>query len=407
MEVAQMLNLIKSGVKNFIQLPKKSIDSLLDYHEKNHYEKNSLFRWQELSFPSETLNLMKHKTTIQPITALTQTDRAIVAEIREKTKQANRNNRTRTKAYVDFYNKHPEVHWALLAHLVSRNGGYNMTDLKGSILKPILPTSARNNFFDFLETSNFLIFHDAYPQLLLYELSKQKNKNLFHLLPKLGVSKFMIPFWNNFFQKKDSKLLTVALIVNEQNFIETRVIQNPKYQEHVLRSLLFSFQEVLQLTYVLFPFDIDKRRYRLSGLTVADFQSLKHRIEIGKKLYLMLFGTENLLEDVYKFAKKVPHSGSRHDFWPNVFSLKEHESLQGISFSCNPKNPIAYSPILEEVWHDVSHPIPEKKDWYTSNVDVFSYFSPVTQVNSFDMTKKYCLDLQKMIIASMAFDTVK
>ena len=48
------------------------------------------------------------------------------------------NNITRTKAYFDIYQKYPEIHWAFLGHMVSRNGGWNMTDLKGDFLTRLL-----------------------------------------------------------------------------------------------------------------------------------------------------------------------------------------------------------------------------------------------------------------------------
>ncbi|MDP4162202.1 MAG: DUF2515 family protein, partial [Bacillota bacterium] len=65
---------------------------------------------------------------------LTSDEHKLVNQIKEKTKKFNRNNLTRTKAYLDFYNNHPEIHWSFLAHMVSRNGGWNMTDLKGEFL---------------------------------------------------------------------------------------------------------------------------------------------------------------------------------------------------------------------------------------------------------------------------------
>ena len=37
-------------------------------------------------------------------------DRELVAEIRRLTNRANRNNLTRTRAYLAFFQKHPEVH---------------------------------------------------------------------------------------------------------------------------------------------------------------------------------------------------------------------------------------------------------------------------------------------------------
>ncbi|PLR66158.1 DUF2515 family protein [Bacillus sp. UMB0893] len=55
------------------------------------------------------------------------------------------------------------------------------------------PLRRSQKIFHFLESANALIFHDAYPQLLLYEISAAVGKPLFHLLPALNVSLFSHP----------------------------------------------------------------------------------------------------------------------------------------------------------------------------------------------------------------------
>lgn len=110
-------------------------------------------------------------------------EKKIIEKIQLQTQELNVNNVTRTKAYLDFYLKHPEIHWAFLGHMVSRNGGWNMTDLKGGLLTRLLSRTEALNFFNFLERGNWLIFQDAYPQFLLYEESLRSGKNLFYLLP--------------------------------------------------------------------------------------------------------------------------------------------------------------------------------------------------------------------------------
>ena len=64
---------------------------------------------------------------------LTKEEQLIINKIKIQTEQLNKNNVTRTRAYYQFYIQYPEIHWALLGHMVSRNGGWNMTDLKGFI----------------------------------------------------------------------------------------------------------------------------------------------------------------------------------------------------------------------------------------------------------------------------------
>lgn len=167
----------------------------------------------------ELVTLLK-KNKQNTINELNLDEQQILEKINQQTTACNLNNVTRTNAYLAFYLKYPQVHWALLAHFVSRNAGWNMTDLKGDLLSKILSETEQNAFFQFMERANWLIFQDAYPQLLLYEESVRQSKPLFHLLSHLGVSSFMQAVWSIFWQQKQSHILTHALIINEQNYIE-------------------------------------------------------------------------------------------------------------------------------------------------------------------------------------------
>ena len=83
--------------------------------------------------------------------SLSKDDQYLLHKIRTKTIQLNVNNITRTKAYLDFYLRCPEIEWAFLGHMVSRNGGWNMTDLKGEILSRLMSEKSVQAFFAFLE----------------------------------------------------------------------------------------------------------------------------------------------------------------------------------------------------------------------------------------------------------------
>ncbi|WP_253263926.1 DUF2515 family protein [Geobacillus sp. BMUD] len=82
---------------------------------------------------------MAARATVPTDEPLSAEEKSIVAAIRRKTAEHNRNNVTRTAAYLTFFERHREIHWAFLAHLVSRNGGWNMTDLRGGLLPFLLP----------------------------------------------------------------------------------------------------------------------------------------------------------------------------------------------------------------------------------------------------------------------------
>lgn len=131
-------------------------------------------------------------------TELTSSEYSIIQQIKEQTSALNINNVTRTMAYLDFYNQHPEIHWAFLGHMVSRNGGWNMTDLKGGLLPRLLTSKEAASFFSFLERGNWLIFQDVFPQFLLYQESLKRSQNLFYLLKHLHISIFMEVIWNDF-----------------------------------------------------------------------------------------------------------------------------------------------------------------------------------------------------------------
>lgn len=162
---------------------------------------------------------------------LTIEERKLIQQILIQTEIKNQNNITRTKSYLDVYLRHPEIHWAFLGHMVSRNGGWNMTDLKGDLLSHLLTEQEQQFFFSFLERGNWLIFQDIYPQFLLYEESIKRNKPLFSLLPFFHVSTFMETIWNHFWKYRDPYILAIALVINEQSYLEKRVIQNALFQK--------------------------------------------------------------------------------------------------------------------------------------------------------------------------------
>ncbi|BAH44256.1 conserved hypothetical protein [Brevibacillus brevis NBRC 100599] len=297
----------------------------------------------------------------------------LVAHIRQATTKANRNNVTRTQAYLAFYLEHQEVHWALLAHLVSRNGGWNMTDLKGEWLPLIMDAQAIEPFFWFLERSNWLIFHDAYPQLLLYAEMKRTGTDLTKLLAPLGVSVFMQSYWQEFLATKDSARLTHALIVNEQQYIEQRVVQKPFTLNRIFSSFAFVAQSALSMNQVLIPYKAHStdRRLSLIGLHVHHFPDIRNRIQIGKTLYQQLFGDSFRFEKMASYCSRIPHTGSRADYWPHLFtphhtpSTKEdayqlrldgHELLEG--------SPKIYSPRLQDAWADYGHDPADGVDWF-------------------------------------------
>ncbi|WP_163529507.1 DUF2515 domain-containing protein [Halobacillus ihumii] len=332
---------------------------------------------------------------------LTIEEEELIQKIRTATRKHNRNNVTRTQAYFDFYQKHPEIHWALLAHMVSRNAGWNMTDLKGEYLPFLLSRKEQTDFFSFLERGNWLIFQDAYPQLLLYEESKKRGLPLFHLLSFMEISTFMEPFWCQFWEESTKEVLTVALIINEQQYIEERVVQHKQYRETVLDSILFKLQDVFEFNHILFPYTPTQKKTALAGGAVHHFSSVNERITLGKGLYALLFSAQSRLKHTVHWAEANPHTGSRCDFWPHLFhpiketAPDEKHELTSNPCSLKPISPKIYSPPLTSVWEDFEQEAVIPGDWFTNKKMLHFVKKPVKMLKG-NIQKTYCKAIKEL-----------
>ncbi|WP_440397693.1 MULTISPECIES: DUF2515 family protein [unclassified Paenibacillus] len=364
-------------------------------------------------------------------------DLEIVQSIRGSALEANRSNITRTQAYYDCYQDYPELHWAFLAHMVSRNAGWNMTDLKGGLLSDVVTDKLREDMYQMLERSNALIFLDAYPQLLLYIHSRRLGRSLFHLLPEFRVSGFMRPFWDRFWIERDSAQLAVGLIINEQNYIEGRVVQNSYFQKNILQSPIFALHSRFQLNQIIFPMlvktlprmeaaDEKERETEIApspvsgpepgretpddcasgcrgmvGLILEHFSNLEERIAFGKALYAMLFGYKDVLAGVQAFAAATKHQGSREEYWPRLFTSSKkaalnspEESTELLKSEWLPKDKRFYSPSLNEVWHDMPYEPITRYDWFKSRKAIDQVSRPKRPV-LIEMTHAHRFAVQK------------
>ena len=335
---------------------------------------------------------------------LSQADQDLITHIKSLTRTLNTNNVTRTRAYLEFYNRHPEIHWAFLGHMVSRNGGWNMTDLKGGILSRLLTKKEGVSFFSFLERGNWLIFQDAYPQFLVYEESLKRGRSLFYLLPYLHVSSFMETLWNKFWEDRDTYLLTIALIVNEQSYLELRVIENPVFKKEVFSTLEFKLQDFLSMNHILFPYE-DNGKLMVIGQTLHHFTSLDERILLGKRLYALLFQDHNRLRMSEKWANRIPHTGSRKDFWPHLFNDVDASTPGKILTprirSCQllPGFSRIYSPKLEFAWKNKDHDSAEVEDWF-KDWQVIEYFIDSGETVDGEVKDEYCKTLERLELAA-------
>ncbi|OCA87907.1 hypothetical protein A8F94_08735 [Bacillus sp. FJAT-27225] len=339
---------------------------------------------------------------------LSEKDKQRIHLIKEQTRLLNQNNVTRTQAYFQFYLQHPEIHWALLGHMVSRNVGWNMTDLKGELLTKLLPEGDQKAIFPFLERGSWLIFQDVFPQFLVYDLSMRGSREMFHLLPFLHISTFMESMWRYFWRSGDSYTLAIAMVINEQSYLEKRLIQNNHFKKTVTGTVSFKMYDFLRLNNILFPYCSGEKSEKasLAGVTSRYFTSLHERILVGKELYSLLFQREKILGQVLKWAHEHPHTGSRKDYWPDLFN-DVNESYPRSLYKRRVKNcelrkgaERLYSPPLKYAWPNTHHEGAERGDWF-EDLNVLDYIHKEVSMDG-EILTNYCKTLETIELAVMA-----
>lgn len=270
----------------------------------------------------------------------------LINRIRLITNKFNLDNISRTEAYFAFYEKHKEIQWAFLASQVSRNAGWCMCDLQGPMFSSILSKKKIQQLFLTYEKANWLIFNDAFPQLLIYDYSTKINAPMFHLLKYFHVSSFMEEEWKLFWEAGDKKRLMNSLIINEQHIIQSPVIENKRIIKNVFHSIPYLFQDLLHYNSVLFP-DLNGNLY---GASVSNFTSIDQRINLGNNLAAILFKS-NLYQEFYDFARKVIHTGSRRDY------------ERFTHFKVNNR-----TPILRMIYPVINHEVVTRQDWYKGRI---------------------------------------
>lgn len=239
----------------------------------------------------------------------TKEENNIIALIKNTTARKNYDNISRTESYQEYYKRNPEIKWSFLACMVSRNAGYCMTDLKGTWFQKVINKKMIKALFLTYEDANWLIFSDAYPQLMIYEISASLQRPMFHLLEDFHVSPFMIREWAFFWYEKNEERLMTSLIINEQNLIQKPIIEKSIFKKKVFHSPLFLFQDLFHFSTVVFP----TIEGRLFGISVHNFRSLDSRIKLGRNLSWLLFHRD-YYPGFFSFSERNVHTGSRYDY---------------------------------------------------------------------------------------------
>jgi hypothetical protein len=212
--------------------------------------------------------------------------------------------------------------------------------------------------------------------------------------------------WSYFWKNQLTSLLTIAFIINEQSYLEKRVIQNPLYKNEVFNTVEFKLQDLLSFNHILFPY-MKNKVLHLAGQTLHQFDSLHERILLGKRLYAILFDDREILENSQRWAKNTPHTGSRKDYWPHIFN-NVHEGVPGKNYQLRLKfctlRPGAnrfYSPSLIYTWKNVKHVEAEQGDWFR-DCSVLEYFDELNETVNGEIGNDYCKTLERLELAALA-----
>lgn len=222
----------------------------------------------------------------------------------------NADNVTRTESYLELYaytRAHPpDLPWVLMAHLVSRNGGYMMTDVAQALARrdSLFSRRALESLFLFLERANTLIFYDAWHHVLMHLAGRSTE------LSPPRTTRFICKAWLRHEEAMRAEGLTPALerrlvqelVTNEQNFIERRVVHNPRFEP--ARAIVGFIEEIGRDAPLVMPcFE--------GSLRVGRFARLDRRIAMGWRIFDEVMADPGRREAVYEWARQHPHTGSR------------------------------------------------------------------------------------------------
>jgi len=215
----------------------------------------------------------------------------------------------------------------------------------------------------------------------------------------------METFWNQFWKEQNANTLAIALIINEQSYLESRVLGNHNFKKEVFNTLEFKLQDFLSLNHILFPY-IKDGMLKLIGQTLHHFESLQERILLGKRLYSILFGDKERLALIEKWAKSTPHTGSRKDYWPHIFNDVD-EGIPGSIFKPRLKScqivqgsPRIFSPKLYIAWANQHHQSAEIGDWFNDWRVIYYFIESGVKVDG-EIEAEYCKTLERLELAAI------
>jgi hypothetical protein len=238
--------------------------------------------------------------------------------------ERNRDNLTRTESYLELYAwtraNGCELPWVLMAHLVSRNAGYQMSDLGRHLARGADPvqSEAVKWLFVLLERGNFLIFWDAWFHVL-HALAGRVST-----LTPPRTPRFMIDAWARYQRDGGERQLVIDLVTNEQNLIERRAVHNPALIQG--RRLVELIEGGRREQALHFPLP------DVAQIFVGGFSRLDRRIHAGTRIYDEVVADRGRRDALFEWAVANPHTGSRSIYGgkagPTVRAVWPYEAVR-------------------------------------------------------------------------------
>lgn len=253
--------------------------------------------------------------------------RAMQRELEER----NADNVSRTESYLELYAwtraRPPDLPWVLMAHLVSRNAGYLMTDLARRLerTKDRELARAMETLFLLLERANWLIFHDAWHHVCAHLLGESRA------LRPPRTPLFVCDAWERYESRAAregtvtpalERALVLDLVHNEQHFIEHRAVHHAALTDGL--TLLRVIERFGGDRGIVLPWP---DRARAPRIRVGDFASIDRRIATGARIFDEALADRARRDAMYEWATQHPHTGARaayggragptlRDVWP-------------------------------------------------------------------------------------------
>ncbi|MBA3542700.1 MAG: DUF2515 family protein [Deltaproteobacteria bacterium] len=243
--------------------------------------------------------------------AITDADRERLHDFRASLDERNVDNVARTASYLELYawtrRNPPDLPWIFMAHLVSRNAGYLMTDVARRIAAATDPmlADAMRNLFVLLERANFLIFHDAWHHVCAHLAGDTAS------LAPPRTPAFMCDAWRRYEaagapSPARERALVLDLVHNEQHLIEHRAVHHPELAPGL--RLLFLIEATGKERPLVFPWPDATPPPEIRA---GKFAVVERRIATGTEIFDRVLADHARRAAMFDWARAHPHTGSR------------------------------------------------------------------------------------------------